>query len=100
MRGKMQEKTVQGARLRWDDGAVMGPEIAAVEAAADEFPEMPTRPCSDCKRQKKLMFFSSPKATYCRECAKARNRALAVGNPVPADLEYRMDAKIARERAR
>lgn len=63
----------------------------------DEFPEMPTRTCPDCKREKKLMFFSSRGATYCRECSNARNRSNLVRNPVPADAAFCLDAPIRRE---
>ncbi len=66
----------------------------------DDFPEMPTRRCPDCKREKKLMFFSSPGATYCRECTRARNGAHVMRNLVPADAAFNLDAPIRREQTR
>lgn len=53
-------------------------------SGADEFPEMPTRFCIDCKRWKKLMFFART-GSYCRKCSAKRNAAQVTPNPVPAD---------------
>ncbi len=65
----------------------------------DDFPEMPTRLCPDCRVEKKIMFFSK-RGTYCRDCTTIRNRWQKVRNTIPADREYMLDAQIDTERDR
>ncbi|HCN90762.1 MAG TPA: hypothetical protein DIT28_16565 [Oxalobacteraceae bacterium] len=66
----------------------------------DEFPDMPTRLCPACKVEKKIMFFSSAKVTYCRECLKVVNRDRITPNPAPADAEFQVSSKMRMDGTR
>ena len=66
---------------------------------SDEFPQMPTRYCPDCGKEKKAMFFA-PKGTYCREHALERNRAARAAFRATVDPGYEFNRQPIDERRR
>ena len=54
-------------------------------SAVDEFPEMPSKVCSTCRKEKKIMFFARSQSS-CRMCDAAQNAKRVTPNPVPGTV--------------